>query len=95
MTEAIIIVVFIMFFLWMIWRLIISRFISDQRVINGTIIILVFANLILLIFSHNPQPALLLNKEQIPVSKKHYVNSFIKMALQKFCLNWCSKTSFT
>lgn len=26
MTEAIIIVVFIMFFLWMIWRLIISRF---------------------------------------------------------------------
>ncbi len=53
MKEAIIIVVLIMFFLWMIWRLIISRFISDQRVINGTIIILLFVNLILLIFSHS------------------------------------------
>lgn len=53
MTEKIMVVICVAFFLWMIWRLIISRIINSQRFLKVFIITLIVANILLLIFSFN------------------------------------------
>lgn len=53
MTEIIIVAICVAFFLWMIWRLIISRIFNNQRILNAVIVLLIIANIILLIFSFN------------------------------------------